>query len=284
MADDESRDETAPAVPDEPGPPVDPWASQAPMVPSPAHDDEPPPPDTPTLGALDETVVGSPEDGKGPEPVKPHLGPSGTGILPAVGDGAPAPAPRWSARAQVRSPEPDEAPSGQDDWDGQDAEPSRGLVMPVIIGLAVILLLAVTGIGLWLILRDKNAGTVPPIVSTSAGTTATSAPVATRPQTVTTQPAATTPALQTVPIPDVSGKDYASAAAQLQGLGLQVTRSDQLSKTVPAGRVIETNPAVGTVVLPGETVTIVVSSGSPRETTPPASPTPVRTPTPTPTR
>jgi hypothetical protein len=169
---------------------------------------------------------------------------------------------------------------GQEDWDEQDVERSRGLLMPVIIGMAVILLLAVTGIGLWLILRDKNSDTVPPPVSTSRPV-ATSAPATTRPPTVTTRPQATTPALQTVPIPDVSGKDYASAAAALQGLGLVVTRTDELSKTVPAGRVIETNPAVGTVVLPGETVTIVVSSGSPRETTPSPSSTPGRTPVPT---
>jgi len=66
----------------------------------------------------------------------------------------------------------------------------------------------------------------------------------------------------TVPVPDVTGKAAADAQAELEAAGFTVASEEQESMDVEAGLVIETNPATGTEVAPGETVTMIVSSGA----------------------
>ena len=62
-------------------------------------------------------------------------------------------------------------------------------------------------------------------------------------------------------MPDLRGQDYAAAANTLTGLGLKPQRVNESSTTVPAGKVIRTDP--GGFVLSGTTITVVVSSGPP---------------------
>lgn len=63
-----------------------------------------------------------------------------------------------------------------------------------------------------------------------------------------------------VEIPDVRDLSYDQAAANLQALGLQVTREDR-NDTRDAGTVIQSNPPAGTMVDPGQSVTLIVSKG-----------------------
>ncbi len=64
-----------------------------------------------------------------------------------------------------------------------------------------------------------------------------------------------------VTVPDVAGADQVTATQTLADAGLRVAKATRPSDTVPSGDVITTDPAPGTPVRPGDTVTIVVSSG-----------------------
>jgi serine/threonine-protein kinase len=76
-----------------------------------------------------------------------------------------------------------------------------------------------------------------------------------------------------IAIPDLSGHDPAEAANLLSSLGITVgPPQTQSSGTIPSGRVIGTSPGVGTVVLPGQPVSLIVSSGPPSTPTPTPSP------------
>jgi serine/threonine-protein kinase len=63
-----------------------------------------------------------------------------------------------------------------------------------------------------------------------------------------------------VAVPSVSGS-YDAAAAALQAAGFTPTQANQFSNTVPAGQVIGTSPASGTLQQKGATVTVYVSLG-----------------------
>jgi serine/threonine-protein kinase len=65
--------------------------------------------------------------------------------------------------------------------------------------------------------------------------------------------------------PGVLGMTRAAAARQLDSAGLDVDWSDRaFSETVPAGRVVSTDPEPGSKVLSGGTVTVVLSLGKER--------------------
>jgi serine/threonine-protein kinase len=64
-----------------------------------------------------------------------------------------------------------------------------------------------------------------------------------------------------VPVPDVTTQDPAAALATLNGLGFVATEQDTPSDTVPVGKVIGTNPAVGTPLAKGTAVQVLVSTG-----------------------
>ena len=66
-----------------------------------------------------------------------------------------------------------------------------------------------------------------------------------------------------VPVPDVAGKTYGQAAAALEAVGLGATQAEDASDTVEAGKVIGTDPPVGTEAPRDSTVTVVVSTGPP---------------------
>jgi serine/threonine-protein kinase len=76
----------------------------------------------------------------------------------------------------------------------------------------------------------------------------------------------------TVVLKDLTGMTASEARAWLDGSGLTVKEVSESSTTVAEGRVIKTDPAAGTSVKVGSTVTIRVSSGP--GPAPPATPTP----------
>jgi serine/threonine-protein kinase len=63
------------------------------------------------------------------------------------------------------------------------------------------------------------------------------------------------------PIPTVAGMPADEAEQELRDAGFEVERRRQFSDSVRQGRVIETNPAEGTSVRRGSTVTLIVSRG-----------------------
>lgn len=65
-----------------------------------------------------------------------------------------------------------------------------------------------------------------------------------------------------VKVPDVIGRSRAKAEKRLKRAGFEVTIEEVFDESVPAGRVIETSPAAGTLLVPGQTVTLVVSRGT----------------------
>jgi eukaryotic-like serine/threonine-protein kinase len=64
-----------------------------------------------------------------------------------------------------------------------------------------------------------------------------------------------------VSVPKVVGTTQAAATAQLQGLGFTVKASSAPNPAVPAGVVVQQNPAEGALLKKGDTVHLVVSSG-----------------------
>ena len=91
------------------------------------------------------------------------------------------------------------------------------------------------------------------------------------------------------PVPDLTGKQVATAERVLEQLGLRPRIQRNWSTTVPADRVIRTSPPADQLVASGGEVVLVVSKGpAPATNTgdnpppPPPPPTPQPTPTPTP--
>jgi serine/threonine-protein kinase len=80
-----------------------------------------------------------------------------------------------------------------------------------------------------------------------------------------------------VTVPSLFNAREEDAASQLTGLGLQVERTTSNDPSLPAGRVIRTDPGAGTPVPKGSTVTLVVSSGPPPTTAAPATTSPPTT-------
>ncbi len=66
---------------------------------------------------------------------------------------------------------------------------------------------------------------------------------------------------QSFPLPEVRDRNYEDARAVLEVEGLDVIREDVPSEDYPAEVVIDTEPAPGTRVEPGATVTLIVSTG-----------------------
>ena len=71
-----------------------------------------------------------------------------------------------------------------------------------------------------------------------------------------------------VTVPDEKGKESADAANDLGNLGLKTATKSEASDSVDQGKVIRTEPAAGTTVDKGSTVTLVVSSGQSQVTVP----------------
>jgi serine/threonine-protein kinase len=89
---------------------------------------------------------------------------------------------------------------------------------------------------------------------------------------ITTRPAGRAPRYSTVtlvvsdgrrpiPIPDVAGKSYDAAVAEITNAGFAPIRGDAFSDTVPSGTVIGTDPKGDGTAQPGAQVRIIVSRG-----------------------
>jgi penicillin-binding protein 1A len=72
------------------------------------------------------------------------------------------------------------------------------------------------------------------------------------------------PAPTTVPLPDVSGQFESQARSVLEAAGFKVETERRPTRERAAGMVADQTPAPGTLVTPGSTVVIGVSSGAPR--------------------
>jgi serine/threonine-protein kinase len=62
-------------------------------------------------------------------------------------------------------------------------------------------------------------------------------------------------------IPTVTGQTYEAADATLQQLDLVTARFDVYDDSIPAGQVVDTDPAAGTIVSPGTVINVNVSRG-----------------------
>ncbi len=67
---------------------------------------------------------------------------------------------------------------------------------------------------------------------------------------------------------DYRNQTFTAANLDLRQKGLGVTRADEASADIEQGRVISTDPAAGTTVRDGETVTVHVSTGPPQTSVP----------------
>jgi serine/threonine-protein kinase len=65
-----------------------------------------------------------------------------------------------------------------------------------------------------------------------------------------------------VKVPDVVGRTRAKAQKRIRRAGFEVAVEQIFDESVEAGRVIETSPTAGTLLVPGQTVTLVVSQGT----------------------
>jgi serine/threonine-protein kinase len=72
-----------------------------------------------------------------------------------------------------------------------------------------------------------------------------------------------------VQVPSVVGQDETTAASELGGAGFRVRKVTEPSPTVPAGRVIRSDPGAGAQLDKGSTVALVVSAGPQTTTTTP---------------
>ncbi len=77
-----------------------------------------------------------------------------------------------------------------------------------------------------------------------------------------------------VPVPDVSGRNVDEAANILGQAGFRTSSRQETNATVDAGKVIRTEPAVGTPLEKGSTVALIVSTGPPPTTAAPTTTTP----------
>jgi serine/threonine-protein kinase len=71
-----------------------------------------------------------------------------------------------------------------------------------------------------------------------------------------------------VSVPDVTGQSESSARSKLQGAGFTVQTTTQTSSSVKAGSVISQNPAGGTQVASGSTVSLVIAKAPTTTTVP----------------
>ncbi|MCL4508061.1 MAG: PASTA domain-containing protein, partial [Chloroflexi bacterium] len=116
----------------------------------------------------------------------------------------------------------------------------------------------------------SETATAEPTPSPSATASPTPSPTATPTANATEQAQSATPTpLPLIPVPDVVGQSFASAAQLLAEDGLTVARgADQASAVAPAGNVITQVPVSGSLIPPGSQVLLIISSGPPGITVP----------------
>jgi hypothetical protein len=126
--------------------------------------------------------------------------------------------------------------------------------MPIVIGLAALLLLGVLGYGLWLIAAADD-GTEP---AGGPSATAPAAPRTTAPPATREAPRPTAP--QPVEVPRLAGESLADAQDRLDELGLTYRVEFEETDEEQPGRVLRTEPDGGAEVEPRSRVTLVVAA------------------------
>jgi hypothetical protein len=190
----------------------------------------------------------------------------------------------WAARAAVplSGPETVSGPVPAQWQEGiGDENADRSWLRPVVIALVVLILLAMLGIGLWLIF-NRSGGRSAPAPGVTVTPSGIATPTATLPATETPAAPTTAPttAVTQVAVPDLVGQSEASAKQQLTAKGLAFTVSRRAASGVNAGTVIATEPGPGAMVAPGTQVTLVVAA-APAATTPTPARSPSTSPRPT---
>ncbi|MET7393119.1 PASTA domain-containing protein [Dactylosporangium sp. NPDC005572] len=226
-------------------PPIDPWEESASTEERWVEPHQPPGPET----APYQPVSGGPAPGETapPEPTTPDTE-------------------RWTARANVRQPTPQEYVEEEDPYQG------RSWFTPVIVGIVGLLLFGALSVGLYLIYHATESGENAPVEPGPVPTAATSAvPSPTQETTSTAPPTSSPPATSSAPpaevtVPRLRGDSLAEATVKLQALGLDVAVERRPDSSLPPGEVLETRPGAGETILTGGTVTVVVAmapTGSP---------------------
>ncbi len=181
----------------------------------------------------------------------------GTAVLPRADEaGDPS---RWSARAGVPVRRSGEAAPQEQQW-VPDQGP-RVWWMPILIGLVILILLGLVSLGLWLALRGSTPAPAPTTApsATSASPTPSSPP-----------PTSASPPAVLVPIPPLANVPVDQATEILRSQGLVAKIVNRVSDSLPAGTVIDTDPAAGTQVPVGSQVTLFVATPPPTSASPPA--------------
>jgi hypothetical protein len=163
-------------------------------------------------------------------------------------------------------------------WEYEEGgPPGRGLAGPILISLGAVLFLVLVVAAVLLMMRDAGQPAPVPSATPTQTATATASPTpapATTPPATTEAPPPTSFGPAPIEIPALNGQSFDQAATELRNRGLQVRRVDQTNATVPAGQVIGTDPPAGTLVVPGFTVDIIVSTGPAQPPTTTATTTP----------
>jgi hypothetical protein len=197
----------------------------------------------------------------------------------------------WSGRAEVRSPRPgqggDFTGAGWDGerWDGEPPgrEPRGKWWLPIVIGIAVLVLLALLGLGVWLIAKNAGSDDSTPTPTATATTAATTK--ATTTTAPTTEPATTTATTEPaepaeVTVPALKGLSSADARQALDRSGLAYRLRFVTSTDADPGTVIDCDPAEGEQVPSDTTVTLIIAaapSTSPAVSTTPSTTAPTDT-------
>jgi PASTA domain len=176
--------------------------------------------------------------------VLPSTAPDQTAVGPTIPEG-------WQGRATVRPGGPPPAGPPAEGQPGQSS--GRAWWLPILLGIIGLLLIIGLAYGLVLATRHKN--TTPPPAPSPTSVPTSVAPSTTAPSTPPSTPPSTT-ALTTVPS-GLTTLDLQGAEDALTQSGLKFTTVPQTT-TDPGqvGRVLSTDPASGTQVAPGSTVTL----------------------------
>jgi hypothetical protein len=167
---------------------------------------------------------------------------------------------QWTARASV--PKPGSGPIWPTEPEPEpDPYGGRSWLTPVVVALVAFLLIAVVGVGVYLIYRHGKSDVTPapsPSVPSSAPAPSSAAPTSASPS-PSPSPSNTSPIPVLVPVPPVGGEAERVATEQLRLLGLNVKVQRRVDTTVEPGRVIGTEPPPGTMVPAGSTVVLIVA-------------------------
>jgi hypothetical protein len=187
----------------------------------------------------------------------------------------------WSGRAEVRSPRPGQGGDFTGEgWDGEppEREPRGKWWLPIVIGIAVLVLLAVLGVGVWLIAKNSGSddGTPAPTSTATATTAPTTEATTTPPTTAPTTTTTTEPAEPAeVTVPALKGLSSADARQALDRSGLAYRLRFVTSTDADPGTVIDCDPAEGEQVPSDTTVTLIIAAAP--SSSPTVSPTPSTT-------